>query len=254
MTLFSEIKDQLAEPFPEVAFRVGSTREKDGRVEGKPLGYINAAQVINLLNEHCPDEWEDEYVEVRPGVLRCRLTICGVTREGVGMAGSDDEEADKSAESDALKRAACKFGIGLYLRNWDLPYTPLESVYTNKRGKKSGYLPWGYQPPTSIPLKTRKVGKPGPQRQAPASQEPPPPLGDDGAPGPAPTDGYKKATPNQVVRIKNEITKRHLKSPDQVEVYLKRCGVDSIEALPYTRASQLITALAELPPKATVKA
>lgn len=245
---FSDIKAELTAPFEEVSFRVGSTTEKDGTVKGKPLAYINAAQVIDRLNEHCPDDWSDAYEIVRQGVWKCKLTVCGVTHEGVGMSGADDEEGEKSAESDALKRAAVKFGIGLYLRNWDLPYVPLESIYTNRKGKKTGYMPRSYKPPFPIPLKTKKILSVS--RQATISADEAPPEQDE---QPV-TKPVRLATSNQVARINREIEQRQLKSPTQVADYLARCGVPSIEELPYQRASELITYLDELPRKATVKA
>lgn len=59
-------------------------------------------------------------------VATVRLTICGVSRENTGMAsittnkdGRETNEAEKSAVTDALKRAARLFGIGRYLL--DLP-------------------------------------------------------------------------------------------------------------------------------------
>ena len=39
------------------------------------------------------------------------ITICGVTREGVGTGPADSETGIKKAEHDALKRAAVKFGV-----------------------------------------------------------------------------------------------------------------------------------------------
>jgi hypothetical protein len=47
------------------------------------------------------------------------LTIKSVTRYGIGMAeiAPDAAEADKSAVTDALKRAARLFGVGAYLLN-----------------------------------------------------------------------------------------------------------------------------------------
>lgn len=61
---------------------------------------------------------------VKPVVTaHCRLTVCDVTRENVGMAvieltkSGDNEanEAEKSAVTDAFKRCARLFGIGKYI-------------------------------------------------------------------------------------------------------------------------------------------
>jgi hypothetical protein len=59
-------------------------------------------------------------------MVRCKLTVMGVTKEDAGEASQEDEPL-KSAVSDALKRAAVHFGIGRYLyylpRVW-APFDP----------------------------------------------------------------------------------------------------------------------------------
>jgi hypothetical protein len=60
-------------------------------------------------------------------IVSARLTVCGVSRDGVGMKNierssdgtKEHGEAEKSAATDALKRCARLFGIGRYLL--DLP-------------------------------------------------------------------------------------------------------------------------------------
>lgn len=44
-----------------------------------------------------------------------RLTVCGVTRLGVGIAQSGKEEVEKELISDALRNAAMRFGVALDL-------------------------------------------------------------------------------------------------------------------------------------------
>ncbi|PID87047.1 MAG: hypothetical protein CSB13_01385 [Chloroflexi bacterium] len=64
-----------------------------------------------------PVNWSDSYRVVEIGnqaAVECTLTVCGVSKTDVGTAG-DSAEAAKAAYSDALKRAAVKFGIGRYL-------------------------------------------------------------------------------------------------------------------------------------------
>ena len=46
--------------------------------------------------------------------VECTLTVCGVSKTDVGTSG-ESADAAKAAYSDALKRAAVKFGIGRYL-------------------------------------------------------------------------------------------------------------------------------------------
>ena len=53
------------------------------------------------------------YNDVKYGGIRCSLTVLDVTRQDVGTVSMADQI--KGAHSDALKRAAVKFGIGVYL-------------------------------------------------------------------------------------------------------------------------------------------
>jgi len=56
---------------------------------------------------------EYEYNDIKYGGMQCDLTILGVTKADVGSPSMADQL--KGATSDALKRAAVKFGIGAYL-------------------------------------------------------------------------------------------------------------------------------------------
>jgi hypothetical protein len=63
--------------------------------------------------------WDLKSVQIRDNaaVVVGTLTIAGVTREGVGMDKvlENAGEAEKSAATDALKRAARLFGVGRYI-------------------------------------------------------------------------------------------------------------------------------------------
>ena len=88
--------------------------------------YISEEAITNRLDEVDPS-WTLERLDVYrlDSVVTAifRLTVCGVSRDGVGMASvqlnkdKDREvnEAEKSAATDALKRAARLFGIGRYI-------------------------------------------------------------------------------------------------------------------------------------------
>jgi hypothetical protein len=246
---FSEIQEKLAQPFDEVKFRAGATRDaRGGGKECKPLGYIDAADVIDRLNEHCPDEWSEEYELTRPGVIMCKLTICGITRCGVGQAGKKDEEPEKSAESDALKRAAVKFGIGTYLRRWDLPYHPM----VRKSDNDYYFDSYAYVPPADIPLKGRRTRY---KRNAGKAEESTETLiqprierKDGPKVEPAGPSTEKLATEAQIKRIKDELEKRAV-AAGQLETYLERCNVTRVEDLPFKHASSLIDKLKVLPLK-----
>jgi hypothetical protein len=100
----------------------------------KGNAYITEFAITNRI-EMVDPAWSLEQVSLyhrpdtatnRPIVIcTMRLTICGVSRDGVGMADvsmmkdnkGEANEAEKSAATDAMKRAARLFGIGRYLLN-----------------------------------------------------------------------------------------------------------------------------------------
>lgn len=96
------------------------------------LPHIDASLVIERLSDVAPawsETTEPVLLNSNPadpmGLAQqspwiCRLTVGGVTRCGYGqldaMSAKLDGKSWKAGESDALKRAALKFGIGSYLR------------------------------------------------------------------------------------------------------------------------------------------
>jgi hypothetical protein len=73
------------------------------------VGYIDARLVIERLNLVVADLWFDRYTPLDANFVECALTVGGVTRLDVG------EGRGKAGRSDALKRAAVKFGVGVSL-------------------------------------------------------------------------------------------------------------------------------------------
>jgi hypothetical protein len=73
------------------------------------VGYIDARLVIERLNLLVGPNWSDQYEPTTGGNMWCHLTVCGVTRSDVG------EGKGKALVSDALKRAAVHFGVGVSL-------------------------------------------------------------------------------------------------------------------------------------------
>lgn len=73
--------------------------------------YIDRGLVIDRLNVVVPHLWEARFEDLgHGGVMRCALTVDGITRVDVGEAASL-----KARYSDSLKRAAVHFGIGVSL-------------------------------------------------------------------------------------------------------------------------------------------
>lgn len=117
MSLTTEQSNQLKDFFPVQAheFLNGNT-------------YISEEAITNRLDEVDPSwtmELVSEYTRDKQCIAVMRLTVCGVSRDGVGMQPTkimkkdgtemDGTEPEKSAATDALKRAARLFGIGRYI-------------------------------------------------------------------------------------------------------------------------------------------
>ncbi len=83
--------------------------------------YIKWETAADILDRICPNwSYEIKNFQIIDGYAICAvaITIDGVTREGIGtgeLKGDSFEMGIKGAESDALKRAATKFGIARYL-------------------------------------------------------------------------------------------------------------------------------------------
>lgn len=122
----------LSKPFPgdRISWRVGSTT--GDKKKGMALAYIDARDVMDRLDEAVgPNNWQDRYEFHGPRTV-CYLSI-RINDEWVTKAdgaGDSDVESEKGSISDALKRAAVKWGIGRYLYDLDSPW-----VAITQRGK-----------------------------------------------------------------------------------------------------------------------
>lgn len=140
--------EQLAAEFPRSAVNWrAQTVTKDG-TKALALAYIDARDVMDRLDEVCgPENWSDRY-EFHGARTVCYLSI-RVNGEWIVKAdgaGDSDVEAEKGAISDALKRAAVKWGIGRYLYHIEAPWVPCEcSEYNGKKQwKKWAGDPWKF--------------------------------------------------------------------------------------------------------------
>ncbi len=86
------------------------------------MAYIDARLVQERLDDVLGSEnWEDLYKQLPDGSVMCRLRVKlgdrWVTKMDVGSPSEQPDQGDrlKAAVSDALKRAAVKYGIGRYL-------------------------------------------------------------------------------------------------------------------------------------------
>jgi hypothetical protein len=115
------IAAELARPFKaeDVHWKAQTTTKDKKRALAVP--YLTARNVMDRLDQVLGlDGWQDQYQEAGSAVvctLRCRFGDVWIQRSDAGGMAESIEEGDKlkSACSDALKRAAVKFGIGRYL-------------------------------------------------------------------------------------------------------------------------------------------
>ena len=129
------------------------------------LAYIDARDVMDRLDAVCgPENWQDRY-EFHGARTVCYLSI-RIGNEWITKAdgaGDSDVEAEKGAISDALKRAAVKWGIGRYLYSIESPWVPCESY--EKNGKKH-WKRWTADPWSCVRGSARAPSAP----EAPATQ------------------------------------------------------------------------------------
>lgn len=124
-----DLFDALSAPFPSdyVEWRLGSTNPD--KTKGRALAYIDARVVMDRLDTICgPDAWQCNYDTVN-GSAVCNLGLKMPSGEWLWKAdgaGQTDIEGEKGALSDALKRAAVRWGVGRYLYDIKSPQVAIE--------------------------------------------------------------------------------------------------------------------------------
>lgn len=243
----AEVAAELAREFPveEVGLLIQSTNRE--RTRALVVPYIDARSVLERLDSVVgPDNWSDSYELLversfeRDGKVqrlvevRCRLTVLGITKEDVG-----EGDTLKGAYSDALKRAAVKFGIGRYLYRSNKVWADLDEYGRIKNeaevkrqvlglsGQGNGHRRYEERP------------------SAPVQEEPAPPSAE-AQPSERSTAANDAATPKQVVLIKKllrDLEVREDEVPEYVGVVLGRNEPVPLNALTKRDASVLIDAL-----------
>jgi len=120
MSLSKEILEILSRPFDPREVEVKIQAVNRDRTRAQVVAYVDARTVLDRLDEAVgPTGWSDSYEVLTNGTdadgrrlveVKCTLTVLGVSKEDVG-----EGDSLKAAFSDALKRAAVKFGVGRYL-------------------------------------------------------------------------------------------------------------------------------------------
>ena len=137
----SDLHSRLLAPFPpgEIEWRVGSTNA--AKTSGLALAYLTARHVMDRLDEIVGTaNWQDRY-EFHGSKTVCYLSIRidGEWITKADGAGDTDVEAEKGSISDALKRAAVKWGIGRYLYDLGNVWVEIEPAGKSFRIKLSEY-------------------------------------------------------------------------------------------------------------------
>lgn len=163
----------LAAEFPRAAvhWRVqGKPYERNGKFAAMALAYIDARDVMDRLDQVCgPANWQDSYTETPSGRVVCTLSI-RIGDDWVAKsdgAGGTQVEAEKGGLSDALKRAAVKWGIGRYLYRLDSPWVACDVNQKNGNTywKRWAEDPWskvkvvGYQQPETPKVDAASEGQ-----------------------------------------------------------------------------------------------
>ena len=153
---------RLAEPFPEeeIHWRVEAVSKDKRRAMVVP--YVDARAVLDRLDEAVgPEGWHDAYelLAREEGVyaVKCRLTVLGVTKEDVG-----EGESLKAAFSDALKRAAVKFGVGRHLYRMEkvwVDYDEKTGRFTPPTGRAEAKKPEAHELIDRLLERLKQAGK-----------------------------------------------------------------------------------------------
>ncbi|MGL6075110.1 MAG: Rad52/Rad22 family DNA repair protein [Fimbriiglobus sp.] len=148
-------------------FAIGEVKFKPQSVKGNramALAYIDSRAIQDRLDEVVGVEnWQDDYELLPDGSVVCRLQIRvedrWITKTDVGSPSEQPDGGDrlKAAFSDALKRAAVKYGIGRYL--YRLPilwadYDPVKRQFVQPPQLPAPALPKKAEPrekPTTLP-------------------------------------------------------------------------------------------------------
>ena len=120
----------LAEPFDprKVSWRVGSvTKKKD---KAMPLAYLTSRDIMDRLDEVVgPENWQTKIEQTAQGVFICQMGIFIPSTGWVwktDVSGETQIEGEKGGSSGSIKRAAVSWGIGRYLYDVHVGWTPID--------------------------------------------------------------------------------------------------------------------------------
>src|SRR5829696_4952540 len=166
----------LSAPFEPKEIKFKPQMVKNNRALA--MAYIDARLIQDRLDEVLGVEnWQDKYDILPDGSVMCRLRVRlggrWITKSDVGSPSEQPDGGDrlKAAFSDALKRAAVKFGIGRYLyrlaAQW-VDYDPVKKQIVQVPQMPAFAIPKGKNPaPTVAPAKPQAAKTEAPKVEAP---------------------------------------------------------------------------------------
>lgn len=169
---------KLDEPFApdEIEWRIQQSGSGQRGPWAKVLAYVTSRAIQNRLDAVVGKEnWQDEYIPGPDGGVVCRLSL-RVGGEWITKqdgAPNTDIEAVKGGISDALKRAAVKWGIGRYLYNLEEGWANIHENGKHFAKTKDGTFRWD---PPPLPAWALPAGSSAPT-SAPKTQTQPPANG-----------------------------------------------------------------------------
>lgn len=174
----------LAEPFEPREVKWKPQSVKGNRCLA--MCYIDARLIQDRLDEVLGVEnWQDSYKLLPDGSvvcrLRCKLGDHWVSKTDVGSPSEQPDGGDrlKAAFSDALKRAAVKFGIGRYLYRMPAQWVDYDPV-------KKQLVQVPQMPPFGIPKVKAPAVKPEQPKPTPTAEAPKAAGGQHTSPAPNP--------------------------------------------------------------------
>jgi hypothetical protein len=212
------------------AFDQSEVKFKPGVVSGNralAIGYVDARVIQDRLDDVLGvDGWQDDYECLADGSVVCRLRLRlgseWITKVDVGSPSEQPDGGDrlKAAFSDALKRAAVKFGIGRYLYR-------LPSQWVDYDPAKRKFLRSPQLPPEPAP-----AGKPV-RKSSPAGH---------GVPGPNPATQAPASGPTITDEERQALTELLARKGKTVKAAMKSAGSNATELADLTREQyQLLT-------------
>ncbi len=223
------LAEALAAPFDSTAVRF-----KPGKVAGNramALVYVDARAIQDRLDEVMGMlGWQDDYEFLPDGSVVCRLRLRvgdeWITKVDVGAPSEQPDEGDrrKAAVSDALKRAAVKFGIGRYLYRVGEMWADFDPQ--KKKFVKPPTLPAHLLPKPAIAGQTSKNGAKAAEKDKPGGKEKPAPK--DKPPGkekPAGMPANGTELHNRLATYDSQLARQGLCKPGELVKHVTQAGV-----------------------------